>query len=929
MHFFCHTRVFKNSAENKFTMKRSAILLLVIMMAGNTYSQTSVPLMEKLFGPTTANAACGNTGLTAALSKYGEIVNLKWPLPNYYDHLNYKGLYPVPAGWLVESYNRFYNAQPLHGAFTGIEYKTGSSRKNTWLRDSTWTHKQYYLTDESPVIVTEYYNAVLQMTVKSIDFIPSNKDAFVRKFVLQWNDTNLIKQAKIIFTSNMAPCNKKPDFNPNEDWVADYNNGFANAFYSTKGQFVSFLPNPAAANAALIPNIFSSQATINNFVSNLDVSFPSLTTTTDPAALLTTKDIYTVIGANRTPVAHGMLSDYGFAQAMPDTLVPNGQSISANAAMLYSFYTLNLGNSSKADTILFQFAFGPTHQLAQTVYDSIFAIAHTTLLSNTVSYWYNKTSAATIPATGDSSMQKTLKRILINTLIGINRGSGAIGSSVCSSQPAYSQLWPRDNAIMAYMLDCAGYTSEADKACRFFADVQRVNAGEDCQTPANNECYAGTWSQCYYADGRPGWTFDFEIDEAGWGTWMLYEHSTFLTGHAKKNYLNYVYPGIKKCANFLKDFKDTVNGLQLTAREDDVLWQSQTVYGAATTLMGLKAAYSAGLFMGDSAAVLYGWQNRIAELENAIEKHKWGLQGNQYDYTVYGNFGPRAMLIWPALLKDTLNTRILAHADSLNSQVLPFYTKSNAALNNEWWYTGRTLAGLAYLWRSNPAKRPIVENYLRIALKEVPTPGTLSYGETVMVRDIDSAGTLVRRYDNRVGQPSNYPAAWFYLTAEMLYGKRGHANLYTGLDDHLLCPPLASAVLISNVAGSSYQWQVNMGGGYTNISNGSNYTNVNGQTLQLTNIPSSWYGNVYRCLADGVYSKVFTIQFANVWTNKINNDWENPGNWSCNNVPDSNSNVVINFGTVVINSNVTIRSLTINPAVSLNVKTGFSLKMLR
>jgi hypothetical protein len=745
-----------------------------------TKAQTSPPLMERLFGPTTANAASGNQGLTIALSKYGELVNLKWPLPNYYDQLNYKSLYPVPNGWTIENYNLYHNAQPRHGSFIGIEYKTANgTKKTTWLRDSTWTHNQYYQTNTSPVIITEYYNAALQLTVKSTDFVVHDKDAYLRKFNLQWANKNLIKNAKIVFIANMAPCNKNPNFDPNQEWVNDASNGFSNQYYSPKGEFVSFIPNAGAANVALIPNIFSSQATIDNFVTGLDASFPSLNSNYNTTALLTAKDVYCVIGANKMPVAHGMESDYGAAQTMPDTLIANGQSTSANAAMLYALYDVDLANTNNVDEIMFQYAFGPKYSLAQTTYNNVFATPYNTTLNNTINFWNAKLSTAIIPQTGDTVMQKVLQRILVNTFIGTNRGSGSIGSSVCTSQPAYSQQWVRDASIMGYMLDCAGYTAEAEQQALFFNNAQRTSLAQDCSMPANNDCYAGTWSQCYYADGRPSWVHDFEIDEAGWGVWMLYAHSTFLNGSAKTNYLNTVYTAIKRGANFLTAFKDNATGLQKAAKEDDVLWTSQTIYGASTTLMGLKAALCAAQLLNDSTVFQNKIQLRITELEIAIETYKWGLNGNMYDYKVYGNFGGRSSIVWPALLHDTLHPKMIAHTDSLNNQLLPFFTKSNASLNYEWWYVGKTLTAMAYMWRSNPVKRPIIESYLKTVLKSVPTPGTYSYGETVMVRDMDSAGVTIRRYDNRVGQPSNYPPAWFYITAQMLYGNS--PQIYTGV----------------------------------------------------------------------------------------------------------------------------------------------------
>ncbi len=63
----------------------------------------------------------------------------------------------------------------------------------------------------------------------------------------------------------------------------------------------------------------------------------------------------------------------------------------------------------------------------------------------------------------------------------------------------------------------------------------------------------------------------------------------------------------------------------------------------------------------------------------------------------------------------------------------------------------------------------------------------------------------------------------------------------------------------------------------------------------------------------------------NTWTGAVSNAWENPLNWSCGELPGIHSNVVINSGTPVISSNVTIYSLDLNPTATLTVSTGFNL----
>ncbi|HEV7782008.1 MAG TPA: FG-GAP-like repeat-containing protein [Chitinophagaceae bacterium] len=144
----------------------------------------------------------------------------------------------------------------------------------------------------------------------------------------------------------------------------------------------------------------------------------------------------------------------------------------------------------------------------------------------------------------------------------------------------------------------------------------------------------------------------------------------------------------------------------------------------------------------------------------------------------------------------------------------------------------------------------------------------------------------------------------------------------------ILCPPVASTTLTSNISGTVYQWQVNTGSGFTNISDNANYTGTATATLQLVNIPSSWYGYEYRCVADGINSTSFVIIFQDSWIGGSGTAWENPANWSCGVVPDSNTDVIIHSGTVQVNASTTIRSLSLSPAVNFTVAPGITFTIL-
>jgi len=143
-----------------------------------------------------------------------------------------------------------------------------------------------------------------------------------------------------------------------------------------------------------------------------------------------------------------------------------------------------------------------------------------------------------------------------------------------------------------------------------------------------------------------------------------------------------------------------------------------------------------------------------------------------------------------------------------------------------------------------------------------------------------------------------------------------------------LCPPVATTTLTSDINGTNYQWQVNTGSGFLNINDNINYSYSTSPELYLTNVPSAWNEYQYRCVVDGNNSSTIVIKFPNEWNGSVNANWEDPSNWSCNVVPDANTDVIITNGTVVINSDVTIRSLTLDPGVNFTVGPGYKLTVL-
>jgi len=68
----------------------------------------------------------------------------------------------------------------------------------------------------------------------------------------------------------------------------------------------------------------------------------------------------------------------------------------------------------------------------------------------------------------------------------------------------------------------------------------------------------------------------------------------------------------------------------------------------------------------------------------------------------------------------------------------------------------------------------------------------------------------------------------------------------------------------------------------------------------------------------------FQRSFTNYWTGLISSAWENPLNWSLNIVPDKNTDVVVNAGTIIVSSNATVKSLNLSPGVKFTVSSPYN-----
>ena len=161
------------------------------------------------------------------------------------------------------------------------------------------------------------------------------------------------------------------------------------------------------------------------------------------------------------------------------------------------------------------------------------------------------------------------------------------------------------------------------------------------------------------------------------------------------------------------------------------------------------------------------------------------------------------------------------------------------------------------------------------------------------------------------------------------------AEGYTQLEQYLnnadhnrltrrICPGSGPLTLTTDIRGIQYQWEVNTGNGYTPVAGETDSV----ITLQL---PTSAYGYQYRCRVNGtLLSRSVTLKFETQWSGVASNAWENPANWSCGQLPDAYTDVVIPTGVINVNSQAVCRNIRLLSAqAQITITAGNDLKVMK
>lgn len=187
----------------------------------------------------------------------------------------------------------------------------------------------------------------------------------------------------------------------------------------------------------------------------------------------------------------------------------------------------------------------------------------------------------------------------------------------------------------------------------------------------------------------------------------------------------------------------------------------------------------------------------------------------------------------------------------------------------------------------------------------------------------NAPGTGVSHLDLSQGNGVSDNPANNHVNAQLII-TAASVNSYT------ICPGSPASFVAPVLAGNTYQWQVDTGSGFVNIADNANYTGTTTAFLTVSYAPTSWYGYKYQCkMINGAvtsYTNPLILKFAISWIGGSDTAWENPLNWGCSGLPDSNTDVFITTGiphNPKINSNASCRSLNLQTGITIEVKTGF------
>ncbi|MGN6298749.1 MAG: hypothetical protein ACTHM7_18300, partial [Ginsengibacter sp.] len=149
-----------------------------------------------------------------------------------------------------------------------------------------------------------------------------------------------------------------------------------------------------------------------------------------------------------------------------------------------------------------------------------------------------------------------------------------------------------------------------------------------------------------------------------------------------------------------------------------------------------------------------------------------------------------------------------------------------------------------------------------------------------------------------------------------------------------ICSNTATSFTVTATGtGVNYQWQVDKGSGFTDITDGGVYSGVNTSTLNISKATADMVGYKYQAklttgapCSSSLTSNVVPLLISYVWTGVIDTVWNTPGNWSDGSVPGT-SCPVVTIPVVITNNYPVLKTGPMATIISLQIDANASAKI--
>lgn len=486
--------------------------------------------IELGLGATNIETTVGNGGLTAGVSKDGDLTMISWPSPSYFDHMHYMTTNDADA-----RQQPLLGAKESMGSFAGLAFqRQGQTQVEMSLfRGADWQRSTTFLAEDVGIVETTFENASLGITVRQIDLVPHDHDVFIRRFLVERDPSSPVDAAWIVAYENLSPNLSKIPQVPLLDALIDHKNDFLAVWQQSEQAIMHFHPGDTGVGSdlgavlnpldrdfgplgALLQQAQPDAAQIDTLAADLDANYaegvyiavsslpepvefqigedhtdtcamideladniglleeryPDKSLPAPPSVADTVRcNGYEPLGYPRTE--HGW--QYSAADAFDD--MQDGQLTGdklaggqVNAALKFP---LSFDAGSAEATLVY--AFGATAQAAQDELGWVRGQDIQGVQDDVASADRAFVDSLWIPEEITGEMRKFVERTFLNLRVGTDRDTGAIVASV-SRQPSYQLDWPRDGAFFNIALDLAGQNDLVTKRMRFYSDTIRDRA---------------------------------------------------------------------------------------------------------------------------------------------------------------------------------------------------------------------------------------------------------------------------------------------------------------------------------------------------------------------------------------------------------------------------------------------------------------------